>query len=555
MGAHRSGVVKAMEVWGGGSSLVQSPTTTTTTTTPRQTSKRDSGYHTDCSPATFTPTPTSTHATPTPTTHFTFDSLESPTSPLLHQGLAQVELPSPILEQRYEGDAFGSHLLEPPTGSTTVVESSVAPCSEEHGAAVGSSSFREERGSPFPGESSTAGRLSFGETVTTSTPVRHCDGPMMQQTPSVWAESMIIGADIDDESGDDDSDDDDAFVSDDVTTTMTSRLPESSATFFVRREEEQGALNLTSPGALNLTSGALNLTLGDHETEEGACQVLESLDQGQGLLELRNQRGEEEDRERGGGCSATSEPEGAKKKQSSSGDDDNDDECEEGVAEEGVAEEGVRGLASTAFYHGPLSVVRLPGGGRLRPLLARTTATQTPHLLCQLIRQVLAYPGPLPHSARGSALRRLRSYSEGEEETVAAFVQGPLPDLVPIMPTTPPPHHHAFFRERAHTCPDMEALQRQREAARAVGRELRRISDEFVRGHEARQAERQPPNWALAVLHAELNDVVVFVVRGVRSLLHTDFRAYLRQQTWRWTASRRPPARHDPPDSPVDRER
>lgn len=74
---------------------------------------------------------------------------------------------------------------------------------------------------------------------------------------------------------------------------------------------------------------------------------------------------------------------------------------------------------------------------------------------------------------------RLRCYSEGEETVgVSALLSGagPLPDLVPVPPGQ---------RERSLSVPDMEHLQRQRRQAREVGRELRRISDEFMRSHEA----------------------------------------------------------------------
>ena len=58
---------------------------------------------------------------------------------------------------------------------------------------------------------------------------------------------------------------------------------------------------------------------------------------------------------------------------------------------------------------------------------------------------------------------------------VSALTPGPLPDLVPVS------HAH---RERSLSVPDLESLQRQRVTAREVGRELRRISDQFIRNHE-----------------------------------------------------------------------
>lgn len=79
---------------------------------------------------------------------------------------------------------------------------------------------------------------------------------------------------------------------------------------------------------------------------------------------------------------------------------------------------------------------------------------------------------PSPDIDDGSAVRRLRYYSEGEETVGPSYLpHGPLPDLVPVSHVT---------RERSLSAPDLETLQRQRLAAREVGRELRRISDEFL---------------------------------------------------------------------------
>lgn len=81
----------------------------------------------------------------------------------------------------------------------------------------------------------------------------------------------------------------------------------------------------------------------------------------------------------------------------------------------------------------------------------------------------------------GSAVRRLRYYSEGEETaSVSVLTQGPLPDLVPIT------YSQFALRERSLSAPDLESQQRQRLTEREVGRELRRISDEFLRTHAFR---------------------------------------------------------------------
>lgn len=96
-------------------------------------------------------------------------------------------------------------------------------------------------------------------------------------------------------------------------------------------------------------------------------------------------------------------------------------------------------------------------------------------------------------------MRRLRYYSEGEESVGAsALACGPLPDIVPVT------HGH---RERSLSAPDLEALQRQRVAAREVGRELRRISDEFVRSHEAMRGN---PHGALVSRYAQSVFVALF---------------------------------------------
>ena len=108
----------------------------------------------------------------------------------------------------------------------------------------------------------------------------------------------------------------------------------------------------------------------------------------------------------------------------------------------------------------------------------------------------------------GSAVRRLRYYSEGEESVgVSSLARGPLPDIVPVT------HGH---RERSLSAPDLESLQRQRVAAREVGRELRRISDEFLRSHEAMRGN---PNGALVSRYGH----AVFVPCTFRSRICINF--------------------------------
>ncbi|XP_041351190.1 uncharacterized protein LOC121370143 [Gigantopelta aegis] len=61
--------------------------------------------------------------------------------------------------------------------------------------------------------------------------------------------------------------------------------------------------------------------------------------------------------------------------------------------------------------------------------------------------------------------QRLRCYSEGEDYPDEQEQSGPLPDII------------CNIRDRSVSLPDVQALRRQREVE--VGRELRRISDEF----------------------------------------------------------------------------
>ncbi|KAK7479471.1 hypothetical protein BaRGS_00029287 [Batillaria attramentaria] len=142
----------------------------------------------------------------------------------------------------------------------------------------------------------------------------------------------------------------------------------------------------------------------------------------------------------------------------------------------------------------------------------------------------------------GSAVRRLRYYSEGEETVgQSSLPHGPLPDLVPVTHVT---------RERSLSAPDLETLQRQRLAAREVGRELRRISDEFLHTYNARADNR---DGAVAALHAELNGVAAFFLTGVRRFMYRGFAGYFRH-VFNWTRRAMNSAVYTP-DSSVDEQR
>ncbi|PVD25398.1 hypothetical protein C0Q70_13054 [Pomacea canaliculata] len=142
----------------------------------------------------------------------------------------------------------------------------------------------------------------------------------------------------------------------------------------------------------------------------------------------------------------------------------------------------------------------------------------------------------------GSAVRRLRYYSEGEETaSVSVLTQGPLPDLVPIT------YSQFALRERSLSAPDLESQQRQRLTEREVGRELRRISDEFLRTH----AFRHVRPGALASIHAELNTVAALFLGGARRLLYRNFAGYFRC-VFTWTRRAVLDAERHEADSPVD---
>ncbi|XP_070181746.1 uncharacterized protein [Littorina saxatilis] len=335
-----------------------------TPTTPRQPSKRDSGYHTDCSPAPFSTL-----------SHFTFDTPET----LPEQGTLQgtsFPVPRPSLPLSYAG----------------------------------------------------------------------------------WQPSRIMS-----DLGSDDEGDDDAFASDNVPVGATSELPGSTVTL---------ASSLRPRSALSRRGQSPSTSNNEDETDGKADERLTSA------LRHRGAGG----RGDGGSASVGNSPRNVHFPALRYRVVDHSDD-------EGEEEEG-EGVSSTDYHHGPLSMVTLPGGERIQPLLTRTTATQTPHLHSQLIDQILAYPQEFPQSpnARGSAVRRLRYYSEGEESVnVSSLTNGPLPDIVPVT------HGH---RERSLSAPDLEAMQRQRAIAQEVGRELRRISDDFVRRHEELR-EDPNPNGAL----------------------------------------------------------
>ena len=73
----------------------------------------------------------------------------------------------------------------------------------------------------------------------------------------------------------------------------------------------------------------------------------------------------------------------------------------------------------------------------------------------------------------GTVHQRLRCYSEGEDYPDEQEQSGPLPDIV------------CNIRDRSVSLPDVQVLRRQREVE--VGRELRRISDEFHSQYQRRR--------------------------------------------------------------------
>ncbi|CAL1529398.1 unnamed protein product [Lymnaea stagnalis] len=101
-----------------------------------------------------------------------------------------------------------------------------------------------------------------------------------------------------------------------------------------------------------------------------------------------------------------------------------------------------------------------------------SVSTQTPHQTSVLIDQLLSTPIALPNEAIGTAAGLLRRRSS-ESSAILGLPSGsaPLPDIVP---TT--------GRDRSYSVPDFHTLERAartRETGRQVGRELRRMSDDF----------------------------------------------------------------------------
>ena len=179
------------------------------------------------------------------------------------------------------------------------------------------------------------------------------------------------GGDNDDR--DDDNDDDDAFVSDHAEGAASSPWPIHLPS--VLSTPHRGALRAQPLDKLRDRYGQGD----DHKP----LVCLREEDSGD------SQRDEREETVDGGRRHV------ARPNDDLDGDDDLD-------SDEGEDDDGRGGVASTTYRHGPLLMhVTLPGGGRLRPLVARTTSTQTPHLHCQLMDQVLAGPPDLPHSVRG----------------------------------------------------------------------------------------------------------------------------------------------------------
>lgn len=101
-----------------------------------------------------------------------------------------------------------------------------------------------------------------------------------------------------------------------------------------------------------------------------------------------------------------------------------------------------------------------------RPI-SRSVGTQTPSPVSQLVSEAIGVQGdnsrfqPYRLLQRGSGRARPRFQSDSEEDGS----DGPLPDVVP------------YQRDRSVSLPEVQALRLHSE--QQVGRELRRISDEF----------------------------------------------------------------------------
>ncbi|WAR20208.1 hypothetical protein MAR_002046 [Mya arenaria] len=130
-------------------------------------------------------------------------------------------------------------------------------------------------------------------------------------------------------------------------------------------------------------------------------------------------------------------------------------------------------LIASPFYHTQWTkrdrvVCRNP----FRPIVSRSVGTQTPSPHCQLIQDVLTserIAASVPLTNRGHPVLRLRMGSDCERRS-------PLPDVVPS----------TALRDRSASLPDVGSLRR-REHEKQVGRELRRISDDFHTLHSRRR--------------------------------------------------------------------
>lgn len=102
-------------------------------------------------------------------------------------------------------------------------------------------------------------------------------------------------------------------------------------------------------------------------------------------------------------------------------------------------------------------------GVYFRPIVNRSVGTQTPNPTCQIVHDVIDRFHPYGH-VRDSLTRNRHNSAEDQHPSSSS----PLPDIIPTS------------RDRSVSLPDVPSLRQQQE--QAVGRELRRISDEF---HEA----------------------------------------------------------------------
>ncbi|KAK6182714.1 hypothetical protein SNE40_010336 [Patella caerulea] len=132
-------------------------------------------------------------------------------------------------------------------------------------------------------------------------------------------------------------------------------------------------------------------------------------------------------------------------------------------------------IANIAHMNGVSAPFLLPAVGTNDRRYNRTVATQTPHILSQMVHHVLTDPVmTLRVRGTGTAVSTLRHYSDSEDVRDLSHPQGPLPDIIPHLP-----------RDRSISLPDMQTLRNQRELE--VGRELRRLSDEFNQNYSHRR--------------------------------------------------------------------